>query len=121
MKRSYMLIGLVVVFVCYAGWAFADSLTPYVDIKGAREARGSVQVKGLLLKDIPPVQQGGDFVFWLSDEAGERIEVRYHGTEPDQFRSAYHIVAVGSCRDGVFEADRLLLKCPSKYEKLKGG
>ncbi len=32
MKRSYMLIGLVVVFVCYAGWAFADSLTPYVDI-----------------------------------------------------------------------------------------
>ena len=48
MKKSYMLFGLVALFVLYAGWAFADSITPYVDIAEARTARGSVQVKGLL-------------------------------------------------------------------------
>ena len=45
MKKSYMLFGLVALFVLYAGWAFADSITPYVDIAEARTARGSVQVK----------------------------------------------------------------------------
>lgn len=122
MKRSYVLMGLVALFVVYAGWAFADSITPYVDIAEARTARGSVQVKGLLAEDMPaPQQDGKDFVFWLVDETGEKLEVRYHGTEPDQFRAAHHIVAVGSCKNGVFEAERLLIKCPSKYEKMKGG
>ena len=122
MKKSYVLFGLIAAFVLYAGWAFADSITPYVDIAEARTARGSVQVKGLLDQDSPaPAQVGKDFVFWLVDESGEKMEVRYHGTEPDQFRAAHHIVAVGSCRNGVFEAERLLIKCPSKYEKMKGG
>lgn len=122
MKKSYVLFGLIAAFVLYAGWAFADSITPYVDIAEARTARGSVQVKGLLDHDSPaPAQVGKDFVFWLVDESGEKMEVRYHGTEPDQFRAAHHIVAVGSCRNGVFEAERLLIKCPSKYEKMKGG
>ena len=120
MKRSYMLIGLVVVFVCYAGWAFADSLTPYVDIKGAREARGSVQVKGLLAQNAPaPAQDGKDFVFTLEDESGGEMLVRYHGTEPDQFKEAHHIVAIGHYEQTAFEADKLLIKCPSKYERQK--
>ena len=85
-------------------------------------AHGSVQVKGLLDPDAPaPAQKGKNFVFGLVDESGEKMEVHYHGTEPDQFRSAHHIVAVGSYKDGAFEADRLLIKCPSKYEKMKGG
>ena len=117
MKKSYVLFGLIALFVLYAVWAFADSITPYVDIAEARSAHGSVQVKGLLA----PAQKGKDFVFGLVDESGEKMEVHYHGTEPDQFRSAHHIVAVGSYKDGAFEADRLLIKCPSKYEKMKGG
>ncbi len=117
-----MLFGLIALFVLYAGWAFADSITPYVDIAEARSAHGSVQVKGLLDPDAPaPAQKGKNFVFGLVDESGEKMEVHYHGTEPDQFRSAHHIVAVGSYKDGAFEADRLLIKCPSKYEKMKGG
>jgi len=122
MKKSYVLFGLIALFVLYAGWAFADSITPYVDIAEARSAHGSVQVKGLLDPDAPaPAQKGKNFVFGLVDESGEKMEVHYHGTEPDQFRSAHHIVAVGSYKDGAFEADRLLIKCPSKYEKIKGG
>ena len=122
MKKSYVLFGLVALFVLYAGWAFADSITPYVDIAEARTARGSVQVKGLLDPEASaPAQVGKEFVFGLVDEAGEKLEVHYHGTEPDQFRSAHHIVAVGSYKDGAFEAERLLIKCPSKYEKMKGG
>jgi len=122
MKKSYVLFGLIALFVLYAGWAFADSITPYVDIAEALSAAGFGRGQGLLDPDAPaPAQKGKDFVFGLVDESGEKMEVHYHGTEPDQFRSAHHIVAVGSYKDGAFEADRLLIKCPSKYEKIKGG
>ena len=76
MKKSYVLFGLIALFVFYAGWAFADSITPYVDIAEARSAHGSVQVKGLLDPDAPaPAQKGKDFVFGLVDESGEKMEV----------------------------------------------
>ena len=45
--------------------------------------------------------------------------MRYHGLKPDQFDEAYHIVAIGKCEGESFEADKLLIKCPSKYEKQK--
>ena len=123
MDKKILLIGLILAFVAYAGWSFADSVTPYVSISEARAATSSVQVKGLLDKSAPaPHQEGEDFVFTLQDEeTGETLPVHYHGTKPDQFDEAYHIVAIGQCRDGVFMSDKLLIKCPSKYEKQRTG
>ncbi|MBQ7515344.1 MAG: cytochrome c maturation protein CcmE [Schwartzia sp.] len=120
-NKTYLLIGLVVLFIAYAGWTFADTLTPYVDIQAAKVSEKTVQVKGLLDKAAPPpVQEGDYFVFPLTDEQGGKMTVRYKGVKPDQFDEAYHIVAVGNFRDGAFFADRLLIKCPSKYETQKG-
>jgi cytochrome c-type biogenesis protein CcmE len=45
--------------------------------------------------------------------------VHYHGTKPDQFDEAYHVVAIGKYQDTAFEAHKLLIKCPSKYEQQK--
>ena len=118
MKRSYLLIGLIVAFIAYAGFAFSDSVTPYVNIADAKASGDTVQVKGVLAPNAPaPVQDGADFVFTIEDEEGGEMLVRYHGTEPDQFKDAFHIVAVGRYREKAFEADKLLVKCPSKYEK----
>lgn len=70
MKRKILLIALLLAFVGYAGWSFADSVTPYVGIKEAKAATSSnVQVKGLLAQDAPaPHMEGDDFVFTLQDE-----------------------------------------------------
>lgn len=122
MKRKILLIALLLAFVGYAGWNFADSITPYVGIKEAKAATSSnVQVKGLLAQDAPaPHMEGDDFVFTLQDEeTGEQLLVHYHGTKPDQFDEAHHIVAIGRMQDGVFSSDKLLIKCPSKYEQQK--
>ena len=88
MKRKILLVALLLAFVGYAGWSFADSVTPYVGIKEAKAATSSsVQVKGLLAKDAPaPHMEGNDFVFTLQDEeTGEELLVHYHGTKPDNF------------------------------------
>ena len=70
MKRKILLIVLLLAFIGYAGWNFADSVTPYVGIKEAKAATSSsVQVKGLLARDAPaPHMEGNDFVFTLQDE-----------------------------------------------------
>lgn len=113
MKRKILLIALLLAFVGYAGWSFADSVTPYVGIKEAKAATSSnVQVKGLLAQAAPAPHMEGE-------ETGEQLLVHYHGTKPDQFDEAHHIVAIGRMQDGVFSSDKLLIKCPSKYEQQK--
>ena len=122
MKRKILLVALLLAFIGYAGWSFADSVTPYVGIKEANAATSSsVQVKGLLAKDAPaPHMEGNDFVFTLQDEeTGEELLVHYHGTKPDQFDEAHHIVAIGKMQGEAFSSDKLLIKCPSKYEQQK--
>lgn len=122
MKRKILLVALLLAFIGYASWSFADSVTPYVGIKEAKAATSSsVQVKGLLAKDAPaPHMEGNDFVFTLQDEeTGEELLVHYHGTKPDQFDEAHHIVAIGKMQGEAFSSDKLLIKCPSKYEQQK--
>jgi len=110
----------VLAFAGYAAWSFADAVTPYVSIEEARSSTSSVQVKGLLAKDLAPHQEGDDFVFKLADEeTGDTMVVHYRGIKPDQFDEAYHIVAIGKYDGEVFRANKLLIKCPSKYEAQK--
>jgi cytochrome c-type biogenesis protein CcmE len=44
--------------------------------------------------------------------------VRYKGLKPANFEDAISIVAIGQFDDGAkeFEANKLLVKCPSKYQ-----
>jgi len=47
-----------------------------------------------------------------------RLEVVYHGPMPDLLRNEAQAIMTGHLgEDGVFYADELLLKCPTKYEE----
>ena len=117
--RKVLLVVMLVGFVAYAGLNLAESVTPYVSIAEARSSTSGVQVKGLLDKNFSPVQTCDEFTFSLRDEnTGETMRVKFDGIKPDQFDEAYHIVAVGKfdSSDESFHAQKLLIKCPSKYE-----
>ena len=122
MNRKILFGIIALAFLGYVGYSFMDSVTPYVGIAEAESSKSSVQVKGLLAQSAPAAtMDGDDFVFTLEDENdGKTMEVRYHGQKPDQFDQAHHIVAIGRYDGTVFQADKLLIKCPSKYEKEKG-
>ena len=118
--RKIFLIVLLLGFIAYAGMNLAESVTPYVSIAEARTSTNNVQVKGLLDKNFAPVQTCDEFTFNLLDEeTGETMRVKFDGIKPDQFDEAYHIVAVGKfeASDESFHAKKLLIKCPSKYER----
>lgn len=119
--RKYFFLILILGFIGYAGYFFTDSVTPYVSVADARAAQRNVQVKGVPDGTVAPHMEDGHFVFSIADEeTGETMLVRYKGAKPDTFDDAYHVVAIGKYTGDAFAADKLLIKCPSKYEEEKG-
>jgi cytochrome c-type biogenesis protein CcmE len=52
------------------------------------------------------------------DPSRERMTVQYVGPKPDLLRNEAQAIVTGHLgEDGVFYADELLLKCPTKYEE----
>jgi cytochrome c-type biogenesis protein CcmE len=56
--------------------------------------------------------------FEIRDETGT-LPISYHGPQPDMLVDAVEAVAIGKYDPNaqVFEAEELLMKCPSKYEE----
>jgi cytochrome c-type biogenesis protein CcmE len=54
----------------------------------------------------------------VNDPTRNRMEVVYNGVQPDLLRNEAQAIMTGKLgEDGVFYADELLLKCPTKYEE----
>lgn len=54
----------------------------------------------------------------VSDPTRTRLQVIYNGAMPDLLRNEAQAIMTGRLgEDGVFYADELLLKCPTKYEE----
>jgi cytochrome c-type biogenesis protein CcmE len=52
------------------------------------------------------------------DPARQRLKIVYNGPKPDLMRDEAQAIITGHLgTDGVFQADELLLKCPTKYEQ----
>ncbi|WP_312419102.1 cytochrome c maturation protein CcmE domain-containing protein [Anaerospora hongkongensis] len=118
MKRRHMMGWLIVLaFVVFSFTAFQSSLTPYVSFAQAQKMTGTVQVRGVLAADkIAVLESGKTMQFLLRDEAGEEVPVVYQGAKPEGLEQASSIVAIGKYQSGRFVAEKLLIKCPSKYQ-----
>lgn len=121
-RRAWTILGIVLL-VGFAGFAFATfrtTLTPYVDFDEARGAERVVQVAGALAEASTRYdEQAESLHFSLQDpETGATLPVRYNGLRPANFDDAISIVAIGSWDRGTneFQANKLLVKCPSKYQ-----
>lgn len=118
MKKGYWIaVGLAVGFVLLGVTSFQKTLTPYLSFEEARKARGIVQVMGGLDKTSDRYDRATQMLaFDLVDDRGGRMPVLYGGTRPANFKDAISIVAIGRYRNGRVEAEKLLVKCPSKYQ-----
>ncbi len=120
-NRMYVFGGLLLAaFAGFSFTAFKDSMTPYVSYEKAREGTRIVQVAGALAKGSSSYQDATEsLLFTLQEpETRETLKVRYKGLKPANFEEAVSIVAIGRYDDQAkeFEADKLLVKCPSKYQ-----
>jgi cytochrome c-type biogenesis protein CcmE len=121
MKRRtlWTLAGVVAIvgFVAFGAGAFRSNLTPYVSFQQARTSGESVQVAGKLVRGSDLFDDVGlRLLFTIADERGETLRVAYKGLKPGNFEDATQVVAIGRVKGGVLEAEKLLVKCPSKYQ-----
>lgn len=54
--------------------------------------------------------------FVMQGEQGASLPVVYQGVKPDLLRDRVDVVVEGRLQDGVLVAERVLVKCPSKYQ-----
>ena len=120
-KATIIGAALIVGFVAIGAVGWLKSLTPYVTIREARISRTTVQVKGALLKPTINVDRNGALGFTIVGDDGERMNVVYEGAKPGNLEQATHVVAVGRYDAGVFRAEQLIVKCPSKYQSAASG
>jgi len=71
-----------------------------------------------LSKDIiyDPEADANAFSFYMIDNNGTSNKVVLNSPKPQDFERSENIVATGKMVDGVFMADEILMKCPSKYK-----
>jgi cytochrome c-type biogenesis protein CcmE len=72
--------------------------------------------------DLDEIEAGGGLAEVLhqavSDPTARRLQVVYVGPKPDLLRHEAQAIVTGRLgEDGVFYADELLLKCPTRYEE----
>jgi len=120
-NRLYLLGGLLLLaFAGFSFSAFKDSMTPYVSYERARQGDRIVQVAGALEKGSYSYAAARESLFFtLKDpKSTATLRVRYKGLKPANFEDAISIVAIGHYDPGAqeFEANKLLVKCPSKYQ-----
>ena len=118
MKPKYIVgIVIILVFIVFAAINLSKSLTPYVTLDDAKKSSKVVQVKGQRVVGSENFDvEKKVFTFKMADDKGEQFEVIYHGVKPANLEQAEEIVVIGRYTQGHFEADQLLVKCPSKYQ-----
>jgi cytochrome c-type biogenesis protein CcmE len=119
MKPKLMIaILLVAASIGLGVTTFRKTLTPYTSFAEARRSGTSVQVNGVLQNPaaIHYDPAKSELAFALKDDKNEVMNVVYKGVKPANFEQATNVVAIGTYENGVFTADQLLVKCPSKYQ-----
>ncbi len=122
--KVLLAMALLLVAVGVGVTSFKKSMTPYISFAEARHASGLVQVNGKLADKNYVLKRNEQFLeFKLRDTKDEIMPVVYRGVIPGNFDQAVSIVAIGHYSGDHFEAENLLVKCPSKYQAAaeKGG
>jgi cytochrome c-type biogenesis protein CcmE len=87
----------------------ADTLTLTFDVAHVSGDNAEIEAQGGLAKVLAEA---------TLDPSRQHVSVVYVGPKPDLLRGDAQAIMTGKIdKDGVFHADELLLKCPTKYEQ----
>ncbi len=119
MKKAYWAGAILILgFLALGLTTFNKTMTPYVSFGDAMKAGRTVQVMGGLDKGSTRYDTATKTLhFRLVDQASKQVlPVAYKDVKPANFEDAVSIVAIGKYQDDAFVAEKLLVKCPSKYQ-----
>ncbi|RTQ45004.1 cytochrome c maturation protein CcmE [Hymenobacter gummosus] len=129
MKKTHLLALVVIAIAISVVMATASDASVYVSFGEAKELAADgdlrkVHVVGRLPHDAQknivgmqynPTVDPNYFTFMLVDTNKVQQQVVYFNPKPQDFEKSEQVVITGNMRNNVFVADKILLKCPSKY------
>ncbi|MFL0684485.1 MAG: cytochrome c maturation protein CcmE [Algoriphagus aquaeductus] len=130
MKKGHIIgLGIIAVAIVIIMTSIGDA-SSYESFSTAWEMKQdgedkAIHVVGQLKKDgegqVTGIQVREDktsFTFLLVDNEGTEQKVFYNEPVPADFQRSEQVVVIGSYRDKeIFVADKILMKCPSKYQE----
>ena len=120
MKRIHIIgIVLIALAIGLILSTFSDSSTYASFNEALAEPQKEFHVVGELNKEkeleYNPEENVNRFAFYLVDREGTERKVIFNGTKPQDFERSEQVVITGKMNNQVFMADKILMKCPSKY------
>ncbi len=129
MKKSHIFIIIVIAVAVGIIVSSTKDASTYVTFTEAYQMASSgrsnsIHVVGVLKKDtggkvvgIEPGQDKVSFSFILVDADEREQQVFYNQPMPQDFTRSENVVVIGSYKGDNFYAEKILLKCPSKYQE----
>jgi len=129
MKKSHIFIIVIIAVAVAIIVSSTNDASTYVTFTEAYQLASngstkSIHVVGDLKKDesgnvigIKPGEDKVSFSFIMIDDAGHEQKVFYNQPMPQDFTRSEKVVVIGSYRGDNFFAEKILLKCPSKYQE----
>ena len=120
MKRIHI-IGIIIIAVAIGAiMTTLSSSSTYASFnEAAKNPYDQFHVVGKLNKDketiYNPQADPNLFVFYMVDNEGTEKKILLRKSKPQDFERSEQIVIIGKCNGSEFEADDILMKCPSKY------
>ncbi len=119
MNRN-IIIALVLIVAGIAVFVNASKdVSTYANFEQAN-AGDRVKIVGQLSKDKPmvydPQNNPNEFSFYMKDNEGVEKKVVLLKPKPQDFEMSEQIVVTGQMEGDVFNANEILMKCPSKYK-----
>ena len=129
MKTTHILLLIVIAVAIGVIVSLTGSTSSYVTFNEAKVMakdgdNDKIHVVGKIKKSLSgkiqgmeyyPEQDPNYFKFQLMDTTNTEMSVVYGNPKPADFERSEQIVIIGSVRDNIFVADKILMKCPSKY------
>ncbi|MBA4301687.1 cytochrome c-type biogenesis protein CcmE [Algoriphagus alkaliphilus] len=130
MKKGHIIgLGIIAIAIVIIMTSIGDA-SSYENFNTAWEMKNdgedkSIHVVGQLKKnqagEVSGIEVGEDkvsFTFLLIDNEGTEQKVFYNEPVPADFQRSEQVVVIGSYREKeIFVADKILMKCPSKYQE----
>lgn len=122
---KFVIGGVVVALVIgvLIATSFSGPTTDYLTVAevkalGPEQTRDSRVTGGIVPDSVVWNTRELHLTFEIEDDTGQ-LAISYHGPQPDMLVDAVEAVVIGKydVETQVFEAEELLMKCPSKYEE----
>ncbi len=124
MKSKKTIVGILFMigFSSLLFWNFGKQVGGYMDFEEAARTRARAHVVGKWVKErhFAYDRAKNTFSFYMEDEKGNVHLVVYPQPKPPNFEDAEEVVVEGEMQGDVFYADHILVKCPSKYNDMRG-